>query len=1392
MSKKNHNKKRKIATYALASALVLTNFGFVSQTNAATNKPGDLEAKLKQFKQNQTRTSFKKAAAKTNARDNLKATDKVRVIVEVDGQTPVEYATQQGVLYKELSEDKKSSLVSKAESQQKSVKAKIAGKGVAIKYKQNYSTAFNGFSGEMTYGDIAKVESVSGVKAVYLSNEYKKPEMEPNLKTSHNFVQSRTTWKDAGFKGEGMVVAVIDTGVDPSHRDFKLTDSSKEGLTKSSVDKIVADKGLKGKFYTDKVPYGYNYYDQNNTILDLGPGASMHGMHVAGIVAANGDEANGGVKGVAPEAQVLAMKVFSNDPIYPSTWSDVYLAAIDDSIKLGADVLNMSLGDVAAFYQENGAEDLAIQRATANGIVCAMSAGNSNHIGDGWDDPYAQNPDIGVVGAPSLNPDGISVAASGNEAYLYQTNVTVDGLAGFTALGKGIDDWSKLSADNGGKLELVSLGADKLGSPEDYEGLDVKGKVVLVPRGTLSFFDKTKNAAAAGAAGIIVYNKTNGVWFDNQGGWDVPFMLIPGAEGATLEQQIANGPVFINVATANKQESPEMGRMTSFTSWGTTPSLELKPEITAPGGNIYSTVNNNQYEVMSGTSMASPHVAGGSALVQQYLQGDARFKDLSVADRTHLAKVLLMNTAQVIKDLNGQPFSPRREGAGMMQTYSAVTTPAYVVNKANGAPKVELKDFQSKQFSMTFTVKNISKDKSVTYNVDTSVLTDTIQNFGKDIPEYNALIAGNLEGAKVEAPKTVTVPAGKSVDFTVNVNFTNAKIPGLDAEGNKTLFDLRPNIFVEGSVNLTGSDATIPNLTVPYVGFYGHWDEPQIVDGFKDLGEVRYYDLEYGFKKYYKIPDGSDVLMDDEEYFTKPVPEKNFYALSPDGDNYHDSMNILPSFLRNAAEVQFNILDKDFNQIKRVKSESDVIKTAFDGGNGNFFNYKADRVWDGKVKGEPVKDGLYYYEIKSVIDYAGAKWQSKKIPVYVDTTKPVVAATFDSEKQAVTWKTTENGSGVESYDIYVNGEPVDSVDGKATSFSFAGLETPVPDKAVVEVMAWDYAGNVGTDTAAKGDVDLPLIIISDGSKDSTGEYVPNSPEPWGAYSTKEVPVKGFVSDDTGIKAIKVNGKDVEFSQGEDGKFYFDTTVKFDKDGLYDVTVEATDHSNKSFSIARKVFIDTTKPVINVNAPSRVDKNVDKVTLNVNLQDNFHYLSFYVNEDNEFEVPKVSPIDDIQPLNKNYSVTVPLMEGENKVTLKAKDLSGNETVKEVVINRQDAVVQKNGWKMENGFWFYYVNNVKATGWVKDGGKWYFLKKDGQMATGWVFDGGVWYYLTKSGDMKTGWLLEEGKWYYLNANGSMATGWKLINGKWYYLNKNGVMAANTTVDGYKLGKDGAWIK
>ena len=123
----------------------------------------------------------------------------------------------------------------------------------------------------------------------------------------------------------------------------------------------------------------------------------------------------------------------------------------------------------------------------------------------------------------------------------------------------------------------------------------------------------------------------------------------------------------------------------------------------------------------------------------------------------------------------------------------------------------------------------------------------------------------------------------------------------------------------------------------------------------------------------------------------------------------------------------------------------------------------------------------------------------------------------------------------------------------------------------------------------------------------------------------------------------------------------------------------------------------------------------------------------------------------------------------------------------------------GWVNVNGTW-YYLNPVSngykgamQTGWLNDNGTWYYLQSNGAMKTGWLNDNGTWYYLQSNGAMKTGWLNDNGTWYYLQSNGAMKTGWlEDTDGNWYYLQSNGAMAKNTTIDGYRLGSNGAWIR
>ena len=121
------------------------------------------------------------------------------------------------------------------------------------------------------------------------------------------------------------------------------------------------------------------------------------------------------------------------------------------------------------------------------------------------------------------------------------------------------------------------------------------------------------------------------------------------------------------------------------------------------------------------------------------------------------------------------------------------------------------------------------------------------------------------------------------------------------------------------------------------------------------------------------------------------------------------------------------------------------------------------------------------------------------------------------------------------------------------------------------------------------------------------------------------------------------------------------------------------------------------------------------------------------------------------------------------------------------------IMQTGWLNDNGTWYYLQSSgAMATGWLNLNGTWYYLQPSGAMATGWLNLSGTWYYLQPSGAMATGWLNLSGTWYYLQPSGAMKTGWLNDNGTWYYLNADGSMAVNTTVDGYKLGPNGAWIR
>ncbi|WP_346931206.1 S8 family serine peptidase, partial [Clostridium sp.] len=704
----------------------------------------------------------------------LNDSDQVRIIVELEGEAVIEKATKNGLKLDEMNKSEVEKLQNQVLKEQSSVQRKMNSKKVDFEVINSFTNVANGFSAKTTLGQAKKIEGISGVKSVTIANEYERPE--PMMNNSGEIIKTKQTWAN-GYNGEGTVVAVIDSGIDSTHKDMVLTNKDKAELQEDEVQAISKKNKLIGTYKTSKVPYGYNYMDENQEILDLWEGSS-HGMHVSGIVGANGDVDNGGIKGVAPEAQILAMKVFGNNPAAPTTFGDIVIKAIDDSVLLGADVINMSLGSTAAFVDDKDLEQAAVNRAVENGVVMAISAGNSNVFGDGYDNPYTANPDYGVVGAPGLATDSLQVASIENNIFnLYGLEFSINGrdfIAPYQDLGPDI-----LSVLKGQELKVVDCGSGDL--PEHFPA-EVKGNVALIS-GVDNSESKIANAEKAGAIAVVVYisdtDRFINIGYPEDG--TIPALLIGNSYGSRIVKQLKTSEVKV-AANGNSVSLPNStaGSMSDFSSWGTTPNLEFKPEITAPGGSIWSTDNNDSYADKSGTSMASPHVAGGSALVLQRIDKDF---GLTGEVRARMAKKLMMSTAIAHLD-NGKNqaagvvaganyTSPRRQGAGVMDLQAATTTPAIVTDKATGECKVNLKEIKGNSAVFTIEVQNFS-DEELTYNVDGTVQTDLVDE------EYTYLEAQNIVDKNTNkfpisfSNNSIKVAAKGKTEITTTVDLSNA------------------------------------------------------------------------------------------------------------------------------------------------------------------------------------------------------------------------------------------------------------------------------------------------------------------------------------------------------------------------------------------------------------------------------------------------------------------------------------------------------------------------------------------------------------------------------------------------------------------------------------------
>ena len=966
--------------------------------------------------------------------------DKVKIIVKLkeDKVNPDDLKTAEGLKKREASTK---------EPREKALK-EIKEKGVNYEKLFEYDTLLNGFALETTYEDAKKIQAMNFVDSVEVSVAYKKPETTTNaVETkkeevndfskaldSYNLINIQPLW-DKGFRGQGRVIAVLDSGLDPNHPVLRLTDNSQSKYkTKEDAEKAMKEAGIDyGKWYSDKLPFAFNYNDWNNDIKQSG--IKSHGMHVAGTAVGNPKEKSGTgdyITGVAPEAQLIFMRVFSESK-NSGTESYIYTKAIEDAIKLGADTINLSLGSPAGSVMEVGDGLIsALEVAKKAGVNIVAAAGNNAYFSKGGFDyitPRAVNPDYGTVGRPSVSDDAISVANISNSV-LNREIATVANLLGNVAFNNGnvpIFTYSKLFENK--DYDYVYVG---VGKEENYEGKDLTGKIALVQRGENSFEDKVKIAKKHGAAGVIAYfNDGDTIYNVVLNGQDKDFPVVTTYYNFGNELAQHEGEYKINFnGKWEKKPNENVGKFDDSSSWGLTVDGYLKPDVTAPGGDIISSYNDGRYGLDSGTSMASPHVAGATALIKQALA--ERFPSKTAEELQKLVKHLLMSTASInVNKDNGVYISPRQQGAGLIDAYKAAYGDVYVTG-TNDYGSVSLGNVGDK-FDVKLLVHNIS-DKPKTLKYKSTLITDDAYGEGNgDWTGYLTMTSRLLN--EIEGEKTVTVGANSTSEITVSVDASKY---------NEELLKLFKNgYYLEGFVEFYGADgkSTDKVASIPFVGFKGEFQNLPVLEkpiySMKD-GEKPTY--EYGFDSNNNNWDSltdmnfTGILTTYKEdkkdkrtlagAYINPLTNVRFFTdkifFSPNGDENYDEIGMRGVFLRNYENLKLTVYAKD-----DVERKNPLYENGNASGNKNFFNNTGKKYtalsltnWKGVDKnGDPLPDGEYQYVLSYSSQATGAKMQETSFNVVIDRKAPKITGANGGYYDEATRKFTpypimEDGSGV--------------------------------------------------------------------------------------------------------------------------------------------------------------------------------------------------------------------------------------------------------------------------------------------------------------------------------------------------------------------------------------------
>ena len=757
-----------------------------------------------------------------------------------------------------------------------------------------YSNIFNGFAIEVPSSYVSQIRRLSRVDKVNYNNLLAEEtscndgvNYEIQLGSSNGTASSATMEKPEGTNdGAGTFIAILDTGfyiqtgdngTQTYHHVFApLSNPADAVVTQASLKAKIdaAGSSFHGKYdathstyYNNKVPFYYDYggdkQGATNPDFDVYAEGQDHGTHVASIAGGN---AGSEYEGIAPRSQMALMKVFttymSGSNYASGAYANAVLNALEDCLVLGVDAINMSLGSNLNDFDDNAIVEDVIRELDNRGTFVNVAAGNdgkgqwSGTVYRYWEADMVES---NILSSYANNLSAITVASTQADFQFYGQALTIDGtniqfsdqVTNYNSTsGKVEYDPQRYLVDlmKGGQSEFDFVYLSGLGKAEEYNNVDVNGKVVFTNRGDITFKEKVDNAVANGAIAIGIIDNTNATEFNirmsfsdkNDYNPAVPVVFILNKDKAVFENSTTHK---LKLLVNTDLDNPNARTISDYSSDGMRYDLSIKPEISAPGENIKGAVLGavDKYESMSGTSMATPNMCGSTALLVGEHLNDANYRKT--------VKARLMSTAVPMKDNTPEAnyTSVRRQGAGLVNLDAAINSPVYLdgVNKDGtqlNSAKIELfnnDDVKQGKLNLNFMAINEGAD-SVTYNAKVYVQAPGLEEYSEEVyPEFAGQKFQTINDQLVEAFSADSITVGANASKAVNIEhqIPADKLAALDA-------DFETGCILEGYVILTAAGQK--QLSIPFLGYYGDLAEVSPVEPFdfeKEDGKIYNSDI---------------------------------------------------------------------------------------------------------------------------------------------------------------------------------------------------------------------------------------------------------------------------------------------------------------------------------------------------------------------------------------------------------------------------------------------------------------------------------------------------------------------------------------------------------------------